>query len=212
MAPRIVILLIAASLMCCIASDFDLIKLRTLSDLRGPSDGSLPPPPSADGTWRDIDYRSGCAIGRVEWPAVQHLDRTLAMARSCGVANATLAALDFWFKRDYRDEGCTDTESDRCCDMPDDTLWNSNWWWNRIGVPMRIGPICLLPCRRLRSWPHCPSAIRPTRPRAPSTKGWLPWPRIPSSRIVAGSESSARPCPGQAARHARDDRFLGETR
>jgi hypothetical protein len=53
-------------------------------------------------------------------------------------------ALDFWFKCDYHNKGHTNTELDQCCNMPDNTLWNSNWWWNWIGMLMWIGPICLL--------------------------------------------------------------------
>src|SRR5438105_427921 len=72
----------------------------------------------ADGTWADIDFKDQA---RSLWPARNHLERTVLMARAYRAApdHAMLAkihaALDYWLARDYR---------------------NPNWWQNEIGTPL----------------------------------------------------------------------------
>ena len=84
-----------------------------------------------DGTWADIDYKS---TGRATWETVDHLQRTLLMAKSVRLRrNAghpdsaleakVMSALRVWTTHDYR---------------------NSNWWWNEIGVPELTGEIAAL--------------------------------------------------------------------
>lgn len=89
-----------------------------------------------DGTWPDVDYVSPF---RSEWPAAQHLDRLLTMAkyayleRESGHADtaleeASLSALRYWLKKDPK---------------------NPNWWWNQIGTQQLLGEIGLLMRSRL---------------------------------------------------------------
>ncbi len=84
-----------------------------------------------DARWPDVDYRSA---GRSRWNTVDHLNRTLVMAKTArGYRNAghpdsvlnakVIHALHAWTSRDYQ---------------------NPNWWWNEIGVPELIGEIASL--------------------------------------------------------------------
>ena len=84
-----------------------------------------------DARWSDIDYQSA---GRARWNTVDHLNRTLVMAKTArGYSNGghsdsalnakVIRALHAWTSRDYR---------------------NPNWWWNEIGVPELIGDIASL--------------------------------------------------------------------
>jgi hypothetical protein len=63
-------------------------------------------------------------------------------------ANATLQdklmlGLDYWLDNDYTNENCANMDHAPCpCSTPG--LWNTNWWYNQIGVQLQIGPICLL--------------------------------------------------------------------
>lgn len=84
-----------------------------------------------DGTWADVDY---VAPFRSEWPAAQHLNRVLIIAKAAYLdrenshANVELEAgglsgLRYWLRKDPS---------------------NPNWWWNQIGVPQLLGEIGLL--------------------------------------------------------------------
>ena len=77
----------------------------------------------ADGSWPSVDYTSAL---RSQWPANEHLKnlRTLASARRTPeTEQAFHKALGFWLNGRFR---------------------NPNWWWNQIGVPLRIGASALL--------------------------------------------------------------------
>lgn len=85
----------------------------------------------ADGTWSDIPYG---ATSRTGWKPISHLDRLAAMARAYvgkDIAYAgkpelkakILKAVDGWIAK-----------NPRC----------SNWWYNDIAVPQRLGEILLL--------------------------------------------------------------------
>jgi chondroitin AC lyase len=84
-----------------------------------------------DRTWADIDYQDKT---RSDWKTSEHLSHTLTMAQSARLRRVsgqadplleakTIAALQLWLDRDFQ---------------------NSNWWWNQIGVPRRVGRIGLL--------------------------------------------------------------------
>jgi len=84
-----------------------------------------------DGTWPDVDYVSPF---RSEWPAAQHLDRLLIMAKyayleresghpDTALEDASLTVLRYWLKKDPK---------------------NPNWWWNEIGTQQLLGEVGLL--------------------------------------------------------------------
>ena len=83
------------------------------------------------GNWADVDYHSG---GRARWAAVEHLLRTVVMAKTARLKHAErdgdpaldskiISALRYWDEHDYQ---------------------NPNWWWNQIGVPELAGEIACL--------------------------------------------------------------------
>ena len=77
----------------------------------------------ADGSWPSVDYTTAL---RSQWPANEHLKnlKTLACARRTPeTEQAFHKALGFWLNGRFR---------------------NPNWWWNQIGVPLRVGASALL--------------------------------------------------------------------
>ncbi|KAF9270093.1 polysaccharide lyase family 8 protein [Marasmius fiardii PR-910] len=113
-----------------------------------------------DGKWSDVNYATGCAAQRANWPAQTHWFRLTSMASAWHgglpnadqyVNNATLASIistsmNWWFDRDFQNPAClTDGGTDSCpCDPNDQTLWNTNWFSNVIGTPMQVAATCLL--------------------------------------------------------------------
>lgn len=109
-----------------------------------------------DGTWRDVDYLSP---SRSEWPAAEHLDRVLMIAkaayleRESGHPDAALEAgalsgLRYWLRKDPA---------------------NPNWWWNQIGVQQLLGEIGLL--MESRMTPEDFKQMLPILKRSQ----WAPW-------------------------------------
>jgi len=80
----------------------------------------------ADGTCPDVDYANRTSSA---WKTPRHLSRVCELAKARRLAGGealkpkALAALDHWLAKDYK---------------------NSNWWWNQIGVPRKMGEILLL--------------------------------------------------------------------
>ncbi len=85
----------------------------------------------ADGKWADLVYAD---TGPGEWGPSHHLDNVLVMARAYATPGQPLyhdaalqqkidVGLDSFFAGKYL---------------------NANWWYNDIGVPIKIGPILLL--------------------------------------------------------------------
>jgi chondroitin AC lyase len=109
-------------------------SIQSLRSLSAAYAGSLTPA----GSWTDIDYQG---VGAARWSAVDHLQRTLLMAKAArlthdaGGGNPALdakviMALRFWEERDFQ---------------------NPSWWWNQIGVPELTGEIACLMFEQLRS-------------------------------------------------------------
>jgi chondroitin AC lyase len=84
-----------------------------------------------DGTWPDVDYADRTRGG---WRTATHVYRVLDLAQAYAqpghalhgsrrVRDAVVPALRHWVEKDYR---------------------NSNWWYNRIGVPKAVAPALLL--------------------------------------------------------------------
>lgn len=84
-----------------------------------------------EGSWADIDYSDQSVGG---WQAVQHLERTLLMARAYATPGGPYhdsedllqqitSALSYWTANRFR---------------------NPNWWFNVIWQPQRLGDILLL--------------------------------------------------------------------
>ncbi|KAF6765940.1 chondroitin AC lyase [Ephemerocybe angulata] len=115
-----------------------------------------------DGKWPEtqVNYTTGCAAQRALWPASVHWDRIVAMAGAYrgGIPNtdqwngnadlrkAIGSAMEYWFKRDFKNVGCLDGGGTASCPCEDPTnsLWNTNWFSNVILVPSRVGKACLL--------------------------------------------------------------------
>lgn len=116
-------------------ADLSKIKQRILKPLLQPVSAttarglmaSLRP----DGSWPDIDYEDRTRSG---WKTPSHLSRVSVLTRAykspgselCGnqaLRNSVHSSLDYWLDHDFQ---------------------NSNWWWNRIGVPKSLHPVLLL--------------------------------------------------------------------
>lgn len=115
-----------------------------------------------DGKWPEtqVNYTTGCAAQRALWPASVHWDRIVAMAGAYrgGIPNtgqwngnadlrkAIGSAMEYWFKRDFKNVGCLDGGGTASCPCEDPTnsLWNTNWFSNVILIPSRVGKACLL--------------------------------------------------------------------
>ncbi|KAF8705405.1 Polysaccharide lyase family 8, N terminal alpha-helical domain, partial [Rhizoctonia solani] len=115
-----------------------------------------------DGTWKDVNYTTGCDARRANWPASIHWTRILAMsaayygapgaeeyAKSSELRGIISRAMEYWFANDFSTIGngaCLDgggLAGDLCpCGTPG--LWNTNWYSNVILVPRPAGAACLL--------------------------------------------------------------------
>ncbi|KAL9716212.1 hypothetical protein Ac2012v2_000658 [Leucoagaricus gongylophorus] len=129
----------------------------------------------SDGKWPDseVDYTTGCAARRANWPAEDHWQRTLVMAAAWHgglkggeqfVNDSTLhekisLAIDYWFERDLTNLAClSQGGTSACpCDNPGNLLWNTNWFSNVIAIPELVGQTCLLLNDTLTSpqFSHC---------------------------------------------------------
>ncbi|KAM3461767.1 hypothetical protein NHJ6243_004701 [Beauveria neobassiana] len=95
-----------------------------------------------DGTWADVNYLSGCAARRANWPIQEHWNRIITLAAAwSGVSsvadpkwsNSTEAwaaiskGLDYWFKNDYKPAACLGNGGNAALGCPCGTpgLWNT---------------------------------------------------------------------------------------
>ncbi|KAF9015214.1 polysaccharide lyase family 8 protein [Cyathus striatus] len=115
-----------------------------------------------DGKWPDteVDYTTGCAARRANWPAQEHWQRILVMAaawhgglegddqfvKNDQLRSSISLAMNYWFGRDFTNAACLDSGGTAACpcDNPDNSLWNTNWFSNIILIPELVGPTCLL--------------------------------------------------------------------
>ncbi|KAJ3511292.1 hypothetical protein NLJ89_g4183 [Agrocybe chaxingu] len=145
-----------------------VLQSRRLSSIVGAigSPNSIPAWLSSldsQGKWPDdeVDYTTGCAARRANWPAQEHWQRILRMAGAWhgGVPGGTQfvkdpnlraaisRAMDYWFNRDFANNpACLDSggTSACSCDNADNSLWNTNWYSNIILIPSLLGQSCLL--------------------------------------------------------------------
>ncbi|TFK41122.1 polysaccharide lyase family 8 protein [Crucibulum laeve] len=116
----------------------------------------------ANGKWPDseVDYTTGCAARRANWPAQEHWQRILVMSgawhgglegadqyvKDPTIHDAISRAMNYWFSRDFTNLACLDSGgTTRCpCDNTDNSLWNTNWFSNIILIPELVGQSCLL--------------------------------------------------------------------
>ncbi|KAJ3511289.1 hypothetical protein NLJ89_g4184 [Agrocybe chaxingu] len=116
----------------------------------------------SDGKWPDneVDYTTGCAARRANWPAQTHWLRILNMANAwyggidgndehfhdANLRAAISRAMDYWFSRDFTNPACLGRGGRvECpCDNADNTLWNTNWFSNTILIPELSIQTCLL--------------------------------------------------------------------
>ncbi|CEJ01192.1 hypothetical protein RMCBS344292_15227 [Rhizopus microsporus] len=105
------------------------------------------------GTWSNINYISGCAARRANWPATNHLLRTLQLAigyhddtSNKELLSKTLLALNYWLDNDFTEDDCVDKGGKKGSKCPCGTpgLWNSNWYDQVILIPRLIGSISLI--------------------------------------------------------------------
>lgn len=110
-------------------NDFTIITKRLLQNAM-PVDSTLPHP-DGEGKWSDINYNDTATNG---WQPYKHWERVVEMARRHHLSSATqpgdtaLAsaigkAVNFWYGKHPIAR---------------------NWWWNVIGVPLKIGETLLL--------------------------------------------------------------------
>jgi chondroitin AC lyase len=111
---------------------------------------------TADHTWSDVDTTNA---ERNNWKLRTQLDRALLLAKAAAlarrdgrpdpaIAQASVAALDYWIARDFK---------------------NPNWWWNEIGVPQLTGEAVLL------LGPDCPPATRDGVVNLMKRSVWTKW-------------------------------------
>lgn len=114
------------------------------------------------GKWPDseINYLTGCAAQRANWPAQWHWQRILVMSSAWHgglqwdnvqrwVANAQLRdainrAVEWWFGRDFENVGCLVNGGTTSCPCGTTGLWNTNWYSNVILIPNLVAQVCLL--------------------------------------------------------------------
>jgi chondroitin AC lyase len=86
---------------------------------------------NSDGSFKGINYKDKTRSG---WKPPQHLSKLTVLVlayknpkspffNSPKFKKNVFASLDYWLKHDYQ---------------------NSNWWWNVIGVPRKLGPLLLI--------------------------------------------------------------------
>ncbi|KAF8078587.1 chondroitin AC/alginate lyase [Lyophyllum atratum] len=150
--------------------DIDTIRERRLSSIVGglASPESIPAWLSSlglDGKWPDseVDYTTGCAARRANWPAQEHWQRIVVMAgawhgglegadqyvKDDAIRAAISRAMDYWFSRDFTNVACLDSGGSTTCPCTnvDNSLWNTNWFSNLgqiILIPDLVGQSCVL--------------------------------------------------------------------
>ncbi|KAK0506120.1 polysaccharide lyase family 8 protein [Armillaria luteobubalina] len=131
----------------------------TISGLSGSNNGitgwlsSL----DSDGKWPDVNYATGCAAQRANWPARDHwspwqvlgtveFQVSLSMLKMPVLESAILLGMRWWFDRDFTNPACLDNGgSASCpCNSTETLLWNTNWYSNVIGVPQLVVDACLI--------------------------------------------------------------------
>ncbi|KAG8419582.1 hypothetical protein J3458_004439 [Metarhizium acridum] len=115
----------------------------------------------SDGTWPDVNYMSGCAAQRANWPIQAHWNRIITFAAAWSGANPAVAqnrtrsddlieaisrGLDYWFRNDYTPADCMGNGGKATGSCPCGTpgLWNTNWYSQAILIPQLCSTACLL--------------------------------------------------------------------
>ncbi|KAJ7594959.1 polysaccharide lyase family 8 protein, partial [Mycena floridula] len=147
------------------AQDIELIHSRRLSiivgELTGGSNiGTWLSTQTSAGNWPDVDYTTGCAARRANWPAQGHWQRLATMAgawhgglpgasqylHEATVHKAISLGMDWWFARDLTNPACLASGGTASCPCSDTEtqLWNTNWFSNIILIPELVSETCLL--------------------------------------------------------------------
>ncbi|KAK0233200.1 polysaccharide lyase family 8 protein [Armillaria fumosa] len=114
----------------------------------------------SNGKWPDLDYATGCAAQRANWPADEHWRRLLSMTgawhggltgvdeyrKNANLESTIYLGMRWWFDRDFTNPGCLyDGGSASCpCSPAETLLWNPNWFSNVIGVPHLVIDTCMV--------------------------------------------------------------------
>ncbi|CEJ80059.1 hypothetical protein VHEMI00264 [[Torrubiella] hemipterigena] len=114
-----------------------------------------------DGTWSDVNYLSGCAAQRANWPIQQHWNRLIALSVAWSGVNLEVSTqwkgdakvmaaiskgLDYWFNNDYKQADCVGDGGDpnKGCPCGTPGLWNTNWYGQTILIPQLCSITCLV--------------------------------------------------------------------
>ncbi|KAJ7788461.1 polysaccharide lyase family 8 protein [Mycena olivaceomarginata] len=101
---------------------------------------------NATGQWPDVDYTSGCAGQRANWPPslIRAWHGGLAGAeqyvKDPSLRTSISLAMGYWFSNDFQNPACLDSGGTDTCPCGTPGLWNTNWFPNIIGTP-EVGSI-----------------------------------------------------------------------
>ncbi|KAF9464591.1 polysaccharide lyase family 8 protein [Collybia nuda] len=150
------------------SSSLDIIRDRRVNSIVGSLRSTKKDIPAwlstlqQNGKWPDseVDYATGCAARRANWPAQEHWIRLVIMAAAWRgglmgaeeyagderLRAAISSAIDYWFSRDFTNLACLDSGGKPACscDNHENWLWNTNWYSNVILIPGLVGRTCLL--------------------------------------------------------------------
>ncbi|TXT07369.1 hypothetical protein VHUM_03089 [Vanrija humicola] len=116
---------------------------------------------TANGTWPDVNYASGCSAQRANWPAQQHWVRVITLAAAWSGLNpaaptsyandpkllaAALKGMDWWFANDFTSFDCLGSGGDatKTCPCGTPGMWNTNWFGQVILIPQLASTACLI--------------------------------------------------------------------
>ncbi|KAF7303320.1 Polysaccharide lyase family 8 protein [Mycena kentingensis (nom. inval.)] len=145
------------------AADISTLLTRRLSNIVGSLFNATLVPTflstlNSSGAWADVDYTTGCAAQRANWPAGIHLNRVATLAgawhgalrgaetyaQDPDVLKAAKSSLDFWFSNDMTNVACLDQGGTDACPCGTPGLWDQNWFPGIIGIPKVVAQACLL--------------------------------------------------------------------
>ncbi|KAH9944408.1 polysaccharide lyase family 8 protein [Epithele typhae] len=141
--------------------DIDTVKERRFATIVGATTGATSiqtwlSTQSADGSWPDVDYTTGCNAPTANWKAETHWSRILTFSagwhggfknaaqwtQDSTIRAAISSAMNFWFENDFPIPACLDQGgTDACpCGSPGCGIRTGSV----VGIPTSVGEACLL--------------------------------------------------------------------